>query len=131
MFGIILYTILSNFKSCSSRHAPEAILYGKFSPKTDIWAYGVLLFEIFSLGKEPNVVSKLEERLDVEKLIRVLEEGHRLQCPSCPPCTIEIYNKLMHPCWAYVAGDRPNFTFLIDVIQSILNVNTYENVAEG
>jgi len=112
-------------------HAPEAILYGKFSPKTDIWAYGVLLFEIFSLGKEPNVVSKLEERLDVEKLIRVLEEGHRLQCPSCPPCTIDIYNKLMRPCWAYVAGNRPNFTHLIDVIQSLMHIDIYDNPMEG
>lgn len=111
---------------CTFRHAPEAILYGKFSPKTDIWAYGVLLFEIFSLGKEPNVVSKLEERLDVENLIRVLEEGHRLQCPSCPPCTIDIYNKLMRPCWAYIAGDRPNFTHLINVIQSLMNVEIDE-----
>lgn len=113
------------------RHAPEAILYGKFSPKTDIWAYGVLLFEIFSLGKEPNVVSKLEERLDVENLIRVLEEGHRLQCPSCPPCTMEIYNKLMWPCWAYIASDRPNFTQLKNNIQSIMAVEIDENSTQG
>ncbi|XP_026815515.1 tyrosine-protein kinase hopscotch [Rhopalosiphum maidis] len=112
-------------------HAPEAILYGKFSPKTDIWAYGVLLFEIFSLGKEPNVVSKLEERLDVEKLIRVLEEGHRLQCPSCPPCTIDIYNKLMRPCWAYVAGDRPNFSDLINNIKSLMSIEPAEYFTRG
>lgn len=113
-----------NLELFSFRHAPEAILYGKFSPKTDIWAYGVLLFEIFSLGKEPNVVSKLEERLDVEKLIRVLEEGHRLYCPSCPPCTIDIYNKLMWPCWAYVANERPNFTHLINVIKSLMIIES-------
>lgn len=105
-------------------------MYGKFSPKTDIWAYGVLLYEIFSLGKEPNVVSKLEERLDVEKLIRALEEGHRLQCPSCPPCTVGIYNKLMQPCWAYAASDRPNFTYLTDVIQSLLTLYTCESSVE-
>lgn len=106
-------------------------MYGKFSPKTDIWAYGVLLFEIFSLGKEPNVVSKLEERLDVEKLIRVLEEGHRLQCPSCPPCTLDIYNKLMRPCWAYVAGDRPNFSDLINNIKSLMTIEPAEYFTHG
>lgn len=105
------------------RHAPEAILYGKFSQRTDIWAYGVLLFEMFSLGKEPNVISKLEERLDVEKLMTVLLEGHRLQCPSCPPCTMDIYNKLMRPCWAYSAADRPIFTQLIDIIQLLMTEN--------
>ncbi|XP_050436831.1 tyrosine-protein kinase hopscotch-like [Adelges cooleyi] len=107
-------------------HAPEAILYGKFSPKTDIWAFGVLLYEIFSLGKEPNIVSKLEERLDVEKMMRVLEEGHRLQCPPCPPCTMDIYNRLMHPCWSYVASDRPDFTHLVNVIQSQMDAETEE-----
>lgn len=123
--------MILNLKLSISRHAPEAILYGKFSPKTDIWAYGVLLFEIFSLGKEPNVVSKLEERLDVEKLIRVLEEGHRLQCPSCPPCTVEIYNKLMQPCWAYIAGDRPNFTHLINGIKSLMTIITADDFTHG
>lgn len=98
-------------------------MFGKFSPKTDIWAYGVLLFEIFSLGKEPNVVSKLEERLDVEKLVKVLLEGHRLQCPSSPPCTMDIYNKLMRPCWAYMAADRPSFSHLIDIIYSLMSEN--------
>lgn len=82
----------------------------------------MLLFEIFSLGKEPNVVTKLEERLDVEKLVKVLEEGHRLQCPSCPPCNLDIYNKLMQPCWAYLAKNRPDFTYLIKVIQSFMSV---------
>ncbi|XP_050532080.1 tyrosine-protein kinase hopscotch [Daktulosphaira vitifoliae] len=105
-------------------HAPEAILYGKFSTKTDIWAFGVLLFEIFTLGKEPNIVSKLEERLDVEKMICVLEEGHRLQCPSYPPCTMDIYNKLMYPCWSYVASDRPDFTHLVNTIQSLMTVKS-------
>lgn len=113
------------------RHAPEAILFGKFSPKTDIWAYGVLLYEIFSLGKEPNVVSKLEERLDVEKLIIVLGEGHRLQCPMCPPCTIDIYNTLMRPCWAYIASNRPNFTQLIHIIQSQMTIDTNEYSIKG
>ncbi|XP_050438365.1 tyrosine-protein kinase hopscotch-like isoform X2 [Adelges cooleyi] len=102
-------------------HAPEAILSSKYSPKTDVWAFGFVLFEIFSLGREPNFLSKLENKADVESIIKVMQEGHRQQCPPYPPCSMDIYFKLMYPCWSYDPTNRPDFKLLIQIIQCLMD----------
>ena len=70
--------------------APEALLYKKFSTASDVWSYGMVLFEIWSVGKKPfellvnsDVIARLQSRC----------------CLTPPPgCPREVY-KLMVECW--------------------------------
>ena len=41
--------------------APESVLYGKFTAETDIWAFGILLWEVFTFGQQPYFGLKNEE----------------------------------------------------------------------
>ena len=60
--------------------APEAIKEGKYSSKSDVWAFGVLCYEVTSLGMTPYGA------LGGQELIGELDSGYRLPQPSlCPP----------------------------------------------
>ncbi|GFR92288.1 trk-like receptor tyrosine kinase [Elysia marginata] len=70
--------------------SPEAIKYGRFTCESDIWAYGVVLWEIFSFGKQPYYGHSNEE------VIHLLDQGILLQRPEDCPSTI--YH-VMIGCW--------------------------------
>ena len=73
--------------------APEALLYRKYSTASDVWSYGMVMFEIWSVGKTPF---QLLNNSDV--IVRL----QSCQClPPPPGCPREVY-KLMVDCW-YVA----------------------------
>ncbi|XP_077557953.1 BDNF/NT-3 growth factors receptor-like [Haemaphysalis longicornis] len=80
--------------------APESIMYGKFTLESDVWSYGVVLWEIFTFGKQPYYGHSNE---DVVKLIL---QGILLSPPEeCPPhvCTV------MAGCWKTEPRDRLTF----------------------
>uniref|UniRef100_A0A0K0F3I4 Putative tyrosine-protein kinase (inferred by orthology to a C. elegans protein) n=1 Tax=Strongyloides venezuelensis TaxID=75913 RepID=A0A0K0F3I4_STRVS len=81
----------------------EALKYYTFSVKTDVWAYGVLLFEIFSFGEVPYKTVQLCDLADH------LGAGNRLDQPEF--CTDEVY-KIMTDCWNEDPEKRPTFTKL-------------------
>uniref|UniRef100_A0A8C6TM03 Tyrosine-protein kinase n=1 Tax=Neogobius melanostomus TaxID=47308 RepID=A0A8C6TM03_9GOBI len=56
---------------------PEVLLYDKFSSKSDIWAYGVLMWEVYTLGRLPY------ERLNNTEIVHQVSRGLRLYRPSC------------------------------------------------
>ncbi|OCT78143.1 tyrosine-protein kinase FRK [Xenopus laevis] len=83
--------------------APEAVKYNKFTVKTDVWAFGILIFEIVTYGKMPY--PGLTGRQALEKL----EQGYRIPKPfNCPH---DLY-KLMLECWNAKPEERPTFETL-------------------
>ncbi|XP_053771744.1 high affinity nerve growth factor receptor [Desmodus rotundus] len=69
---------------------PESILYRKFTTESDVWSFGVLLWEIFTYGKQPWY------QLSNTEAIECITQGRELERPrACPP---EVY-AIMRGCW--------------------------------
>ena len=91
--------------------APEAVLYKRYSEKSDVWAYGMTLYEIWTLGCKPWQDNTNEE------IVWFIEEGEiPLQPSGCPN---DVYNVMMHT-WRQSSADRPRFS---EIKQMICNVN--------
>ncbi|CAK9814452.1 Tyrosine-protein kinase hopscotch [Anthophora quadrimaculata] len=107
-------------------YAPESIRDGKFSTRSDVWSFGVTMYETFGLGEEPRLpgLDTSTERLQNEQekgsteLLAALERGTRLPCPST--CPQAIYVKLMYPCWHLQSHQRPDFASLCKDIRDLL-----------
>ncbi|XP_040053780.1 tyrosine-protein kinase SYK isoform X2 [Gasterosteus aculeatus] len=81
-------------------YAPECINYFKFSSKSDVWSFGVLMWEAYSYGQKPY------KGLKGNDVMQMIEGGRRMDAPvNCPP---EMYD-LMKTCWTYKANERPGF----------------------
>ncbi|XP_052247537.1 tyrosine-protein kinase HTK16-like [Dreissena polymorpha] len=81
-------------------YAPECVNYGHFSHASDVWSFGVTLWEMFSYGLPPYDNMK---GIDV---IKFIEEGKRLEKPSA--CPDMVYAEMLK-CWSKEAKDRPTF----------------------
>uniref|UniRef100_A0AC34Q7M3 Receptor protein-tyrosine kinase n=2 Tax=Panagrolaimus sp. JU765 TaxID=591449 RepID=A0AC34Q7M3_9BILA len=97
---------------------PEAFLDGIFTSKTDTWAFGVLLWEVFSLGYTPYPGRQNQE------VMQLIVAGGRLDPPIGTPD--EIY-QLMIRCWETNAEDRPNFKQIIRFLAESLNLPSVVN----
>ncbi|XP_046997738.1 tyrosine-protein kinase hopscotch [Schistocerca americana] len=98
-------------------YAPESLRDGKFSPQSDVWSYGVTLYEMFSRGEDPILPACINHQ-DQQALLTALENGARLPCPcSCPQ---ELYIKLMCPCWQAEPYHRPKFSELVKCIEDLM-----------
>uniref|UniRef100_A0A8C1TUP9 Tyrosine-protein kinase n=2 Tax=Cyprinus carpio TaxID=7962 RepID=A0A8C1TUP9_CYPCA len=83
--------------------APEAALYGRFTIKSDVWSFGVLLTELATKGRVPYPGMVNREVLDQ------VERGYRMPCPAeCP----ESLHELMLTCWRKEPEERPTFEYL-------------------
>ncbi|XP_074157241.1 tyrosine-protein kinase ZAP-70 [Sminthopsis crassicaudata] len=101
------YTARSAGKWPLKWYAPECINYRKFSSRSDVWSYGVTMWEAFTYGQKPY------KKMKGPEVIKFIEEGNRMDCPpECPP---DMYT-LMRDCWIYKWEDRPGFS---DVEQRI------------
>ncbi|XP_014673743.1 PREDICTED: ALK tyrosine kinase receptor-like [Priapulus caudatus] len=89
---------------------PEAFLDGVFTSKTDVWSFGVLLWEVFSLGYMPYPGRGNQE------VMQLVTAGGRLEPPS--NCPSQIYS-IMVQCWAANPEDRPNFVKIISTLQQL------------
>ncbi|NXN79807.1 KSYK kinase, partial [Bombycilla garrulus] len=81
-------------------YAPECMNFYKFSSKSDVWSFGVLMWEAFSYGQKPYKGMKGGE------VAQMIERGERMERPEV--CPTEIYS-LMKLCWTYNIDDRPGF----------------------
>ncbi|VDM98011.1 unnamed protein product [Thelazia callipaeda] len=90
---------------------PEAFLDGIFTVKTDVWSFGVLMWEIFSLGYMPYPGRNNQE------VMSLIVNGGRLEPPNGLPD--QIY-ALMLNCWNTADTDRPHFDVIIDALDAML-----------
>jgi anaplastic lymphoma kinase len=90
---------------------PEAFLDGIFTSKTDVWSFGVLMWEVFSLGYMPYPGCANHE------VMRLVAAGNRLDPPRSCPATVYV---IMTSCWRAVAADRPTFSDVITQLQRCL-----------
>ncbi|XP_044145204.1 tyrosine-protein kinase Blk isoform X2 [Bufo gargarizans] len=88
--------------------APEAVNFGVFTIKSDVWSFGILLTEIVTYGRIPY------PGMTNPEVIRLLEEGYRMPCPE--NCTSELYD-IMLKCWRETSEERPTFEYLQSVLE--------------
>jgi serine/threonine protein kinase len=91
--------------------APEAISHRSFTTASDVWSFGVLLWEMFSYGATPY------DGWDNFSIFQRLENGERLVQPmGCPD---DLY-QLMLSCWAAERSERPTFDQLKECLEIVL-----------
>ncbi|XP_036607270.1 tyrosine-protein kinase HCK isoform X2 [Trichosurus vulpecula] len=88
--------------------APEAINYGSFTIKSDVWSFGILLMEIVTYGRIPY------PGMSNPEVIRSLDRGYRM--PRTNNCPEELYS-IMTRCWMNKPEDRPTFEYLQSVLE--------------
>ncbi|XP_040191218.1 fibroblast growth factor receptor 3 isoform X6 [Rana temporaria] len=95
--------------------APEALFDRVYTHQSDVWSFGVLLWETFTLGGSPY------PGIPVEELFKLLKEGHRMDKPA--NCTHELY-MIMRECWHAVPSQRPTFKQLVEDLDRTLTVTS-------
>uniref|UniRef100_A0A6Q2YN96 Receptor protein-tyrosine kinase n=1 Tax=Esox lucius TaxID=8010 RepID=A0A6Q2YN96_ESOLU len=84
--------------------ALESILHRTYTHQSDVWSYGVTVWELMTFGTKPY------DGIPAREIAGVLEKGERL--PQPPICTIDVY-MIMVKCWMIDADSRPRFRELI------------------
>uniref|UniRef100_A0A4W3HE70 Fibroblast growth factor receptor n=1 Tax=Callorhinchus milii TaxID=7868 RepID=A0A4W3HE70_CALMI len=97
--------------------APEALFDRVYTHQSDVWSFGVLMWEIFTLGGSPY------PGIPVEELFKLLKEGHRMDKPA--NCTNDLY-MMMRDCWHAIPAQRPTFKQLVEDLDRILTLSSNE-----
>lgn len=100
--------------------SPEALSMGLFTTKSDVWAFGILVWEIATLGSTPYV------GMNAQEVISFIRQGNI--CPQPEHCNDELYD-LMKSCWAYKVEERFTFTdikhYLAKMLLGVNEENSY------
>eukprot|EP00062_Callorhinchus_milii_P015228 gi/632965399/ref/XP_007898871.1/ PREDICTED: receptor-type tyrosine-protein kinase FLT3 [Callorhinchus milii] len=102
--------------------APESLFEGSYTIHSDIWSYGILLWEIFSLGVNPYPGIQVDAYF-----YKLIQSGFKMDQPFY--ANEEIYN-VMQSCWTNEPGKRPAFQYLVAVFEKQLadaEVAVYHN----
>lgn len=101
--------------------APEGLAFNRFSTKSDVWAFGVLLWEVATYGMSPY------PGVDLTEVYHLLERGYRMERPpGCPP---HIY-QLMMKCWQWDPKDRPMFKDILMSLENMFDKTTVNEEVE-
>lgn len=94
--------------------APETVLYGKFSSPSDVWAFGVVMWEMFAFGKQP-----LHEYTNIQIVAGITAKTPlQLVMPvECPPPVQDLFRQ----CQAFAPEARPSFAALRAGLQRVLS----------
>ena len=103
MFGQFVFHQTQNEDFCVKWTSPEALLHGRFSIKSDVWSFGVFLYEVITYGGFPY------PGMSNALVLKTLRAGARMWRPiGCP----EKLYKIMKTCWKGSPNDRPTFSTL-------------------
>ncbi|GCB69222.1 hypothetical protein scyTo_0010522 [Scyliorhinus torazame] len=102
--------------------APEAIAYRKFSSASDVWSYGIVMWEVMSYGERPYW------EMSNQDVILSIEEGYRLPSPMGCPGTL---HQLMLHCWQKERNHRPKFTEIVSFLDKVIrNPSSLQTLVE-
>uniref|UniRef100_A0A8C5B1N4 receptor protein-tyrosine kinase n=1 Tax=Gadus morhua TaxID=8049 RepID=A0A8C5B1N4_GADMO len=91
--------------------APEAIAYRKFTSASDVWSYGIVMWEVMSYGERPYW------EMSNQDVIKAVDESYRLPGPmDCP----EALYLLMMDCWQRERSTRPKFDEIVGVLDKLI-----------
>ncbi|XP_077924858.1 ephrin type-A receptor 5 isoform X12 [Halichoerus grypus] len=91
--------------------APEAIAFRKFTSASDVWSYGIVMWEVVSYGERPYW------EMTNQDVIKAVEEGYRL--PSPMDCPAALY-QLMLDCWQKDRNSRPKFEEIVNMLDKLI-----------
>ncbi|XP_050078949.1 uncharacterized protein LOC126565782 [Anopheles maculipalpis] len=91
--------------------APESLADHIYTTKSDVWAFGVLCWELITLGASPY------PGIPPQNLYNLLKQGYRMECPK--NCSEEIYG-IVRSCWADDPKQRPSFKHLAGQFEHLL-----------
>ncbi|XP_050299277.1 tyrosine-protein kinase Btk29A isoform X2 [Anthonomus grandis grandis] len=115
-FGLARYVLDDQYTSSGGSKfpikwaPPEVLNYTRFSSKSDVWAYGVLMWEVFTCGKMPY------GRMKNSEVVERVQNGIILEKPKA--CFKEVYD-VMKKCWSPLPENRPSFRVLKDTLMSV------------
>ncbi|KAH0563856.1 high affinity nerve growth factor receptor-like isoform X1 [Cotesia glomerata] len=99
--------------------SPESVIFGRFTLESDVWSFGVVLWEVYSYGKQPYYGYNNEE------VLKIIHQGIMLTPPEeCPEFVIEI----MKQCWKIDPRDRPRFSEILEKFKKAHQ--TFEKINE-
>ncbi|XP_043541171.1 ephrin type-A receptor 7 isoform X3 [Chiloscyllium plagiosum] len=102
--------------------APEAIQYRKFTSASDVWSYGIVMWEVMSYGERPYW------DMSNQDVIKAIEEGYRLPAPmDCPPGL----HQLMLDCWQQERSERPKFDQIVGILDKMIRNPNSLKVPQG
>ncbi|XP_072170794.1 tyrosine-protein kinase TXK-like [Diadema setosum] len=109
-FGLTRYVMDDEYTSSGTKFPikwapPEVLHYTRFSSKSDVWAFGILMWEVFSGGLAPYPAMS-----NVEVVDHVTRRNYRMERPDYCPWPVYL---IMKDCWAERPEDRPSFNHLM------------------
>ncbi|XP_041079401.1 macrophage colony-stimulating factor 1 receptor 1-like [Polyodon spathula] len=117
------YVVKGNARLPVKWMAPESIFDCVYTSQSDVWSYGILLWEIFSLGKGPYPSMLVDS-----KFYKKVKDGYQMSRPDY--ASPEIYN-IMRMCWNLEPTKRPTFNKIGQLIERLLGdqiKQDYENI---
>lgn len=115
------YVVKGNARLPVKWMAPESIFHCVYTFESDVWSYGILLWEIFSLGSSPY------PRIPVDsKFYKMIKDGYRMLSPECAPA--ELYD-IMKSCWNSDPVKRPTFKQIVQMVDQQLSDSKGHKIA--
>ena len=100
--------------------APECLKEGKYNTSTDVWAYGILMWEIFAYGRQPYSGLNDVEAYDCVTSYQLLEKPK--ECPDT------VY-QLMERCWNKESSSRPSFSEILTSLNDMQRSGDTSNIS--